>query len=98
MYFEVQSPHGHKYTTGYYLTDGIYQRWVTFVKTISGPTPGKRAWIAQCKETCRKDIKRAFGILQAQFAIVRFTCFTWLTDQMIDVMIACVILHNMISE
>jgi hypothetical protein len=48
---------GHKYNKGYYLADGIYPRWATFVKAISNVVPGgKKSWFAQCQTACRKDV------------------------------------------
>jgi hypothetical protein len=55
---------------GYYLANGIYPSWGTFVKTIRRPKTKKEAEFAKAQEACRKDIERDFGALQARFAIV----------------------------
>jgi hypothetical protein len=52
------------------------------VKTISNPVPeGKKAWFAQMQEAARKDVERAFGVLQARFAIVLYPALTWYKEQ-----------------
>ncbi|XP_058742373.1 uncharacterized protein LOC131614851 [Vicia villosa] len=61
---------GNPCNMGYYLADGIYPEWDTFVKTISMPQGEKRKLFAQHQESARKDVERAFGVLQSRFAIV----------------------------
>jgi hypothetical protein len=46
----------------------------------------------------RKDVQRAFGVLQAQFAIVRELARMWDKATLRQIMTACVIMHNMILE
>jgi len=89
---------GHEYTIGYYLVDGIYPNWSTFVKTIPKPLGAKRKYFARKQESARKDVKRAFGVLQSLFAIVRGPIRYWDEETLANIMKACIIIHNMIVE
>ena len=65
------SINGREYDRGYYLADGIYPNWSTFVKTICDPVGEGNGNFAKKQEAVRKDVERAFGVLQAQFAVIR---------------------------
>jgi hypothetical protein len=60
-----------EYNKPYYLADGIYFNWTTLVKTVHNPNTKKTRRFAKMHETCRKDVDRGFGVLQARWAIVR---------------------------
>ncbi|XP_074365340.1 uncharacterized protein LOC141706505 [Apium graveolens] len=47
---------GHDYDMGYYLADGIYPPYPTFVKTISAPQGNKGKHFAKMQESVRKDV------------------------------------------
>ena len=89
---------GHNYNTGYYLADGIYPKWATLVQSISQPQGLKKKLFATMQEACRKDVERAFGVLQARFAIVRGPARFWSHKDLSCIMKTCIILHNMIVE
>ncbi|XP_004980571.1 uncharacterized protein LOC101758890 [Setaria italica] len=87
-----------KYTMGYYLADGIYPSWATIVKSIPEPQGNKKKYFAIAQEACRKDVERAFGVLQSRFAIIRGAARFWDQDTIGQIMRAYVIMHNMIVE
>ncbi|XP_020196834.1 uncharacterized protein [Aegilops tauschii subsp. strangulata] len=89
---------GRDYNMGYYLADGIYPQWAGFVKTIAEPRGNKQSHFATMQEAARKDVERAFGVLQARWEIVRSAAMMWESETLWQLMTCCVILHNMIAE
>ncbi|XP_051113745.1 uncharacterized protein LOC127239577 [Andrographis paniculata] len=88
----------HQYNMGYYLTDGIYPPWATFVQSIRLPQGYKAQLFAQHQEAVRKYVERAFGVLQARFAFIKTPSLIWDINLLGKIMRACIILHNMIVE
>jgi len=89
---------GNKYTMGYYLADGIYPTWATFVKAFRNPQGNKKVHFTAAQEAARKDVERAFGVLQLRFAMIRGAARIWSKEDLWYIMQACVLLHNMIIE
>ena len=86
------------YNMTYYLADGIYPSYPTFVKSIRLPQSEPDKLFAKQQESCRKDIERAFGVLQARFKIIREPARLWDIADLGIIMRSCIILHNMIVE
>ncbi|XP_071695261.1 uncharacterized protein [Rutidosis leptorrhynchoides] len=93
--FEV---YGHEYSKGYYLADGIYPNWATLVKGYSCPTEEPTIKFTRFQASSRKDIERAFGVLQGRFHIIRIASRSMSVNRMRRVIECCLILHNMILE
>ncbi|XP_024007956.1 uncharacterized protein LOC112083965 [Eutrema salsugineum] len=87
---------GHNYKLPYYLTDGIYPKWATFIQSIHLPQDEKATTFAKHQESVRKDVERAFGVLQARFAIIKNPALIWDKEKIRKIMRASIILHNMI--
>ena len=68
------------------------------MKTISKPQTDKHKLYAQHQEGARKDVEKAFGVLQSRFDIVTRPARFWKQVDVVNIMQACVILHNMIVE
>jgi hypothetical protein len=56
----------------------------------------KKKKIAAAQELARKDVERAFGVLQARFAIICGLAHLHKHEMLKEIMMACIILHNMI--
>lgn len=87
-----------QYTMGYYLAGVIYPKYVTIVKSMKRPRLAKEKFLSERQESVKKDIKRAFGILQAHFAYLRYPNILWEMADLYVIMMACIIMHNMIIE
>uniref|UniRef100_A0A0D3D0J5 DDE Tnp4 domain-containing protein n=1 Tax=Brassica oleracea var. oleracea TaxID=109376 RepID=A0A0D3D0J5_BRAOL len=73
-----------------------YDLWIWHA--FFGPLGPKAVLFAQRQEAARKDVERAFGVLQARFAIVKNLALSWDKVKIGKIMRACIILHNMIVE
>ncbi|XP_048498311.1 uncharacterized protein LOC125496779 [Beta vulgaris subsp. vulgaris] len=89
---------GNTYNRRYYLTDGIYPKWAVFMPAIRLPLSPVDELFTKRQESVRKDVERAFGVLQARFAIIQRPSLIWDEHLMWEIMLACIILHNMIVE
>jgi hypothetical protein len=58
----------------------------------------KNKYFAKAQEAARKDVERAFGVLQSRFAVVRGPARFWDIETLGLIMRVCVIMHNMIVE
>jgi len=68
---------GKEYNMRYYLADGIYPKWLTIVQNIYEFVTQKKKYFAVQQKACRKDVERAFGILQSRFAIIKGPIRFW---------------------
>jgi hypothetical protein len=93
--FEVN---GHVYSRYYVLTDGIYPPWSCFVHPIHEPQGEMKQHFTKCQEGARKDVERAFGVLQSRWDIIKNPVRQWDLGVITNIMIACIIMHNMIIE
>ncbi|GJR58477.1 putative nuclease HARBI1 [Tanacetum coccineum] len=86
------------YEKGYYLADGIYPQWATFVKSFTVANDAKHAYFKKRQEGARKDVERAFGVLQGRWGIIQQPARSYHVNTLRRVMYSCIILHNMILK
>ncbi|GJW76784.1 ALP1-like protein [Tanacetum coccineum] len=89
---------GVTYRSGYYLVNGIYPELAPLVKMIPelANDDHKRILFKQKEESARKDVERAFGVLKKKWAILANPTRALKKERIINMMYACIILHNMI--
>ncbi|KAF5450133.1 hypothetical protein F2P56_030508, partial [Juglans regia] len=66
--------------------------------SINGNDYSMEYYLVDAQESTRKDVERAFGVLQARFAIIRGPVRFYDRQTLKEIMMACIILHNMIVE
>ncbi|XP_052627138.1 uncharacterized protein LOC111891377 [Lactuca sativa] len=57
---------GNEYKFGYYLTDGIYRPYSTFVKAFRHLIDPRDKYFKRRQEGARKDVESAFGVLKSK--------------------------------
>ena len=79
----------------YILVDGIYPRYTRFVHSIKIPGTRDEEKFSKWQEACRKDIERAFGVLQAKWQCLARPMHQMDLKLIGSRMASCLILHNM---
>ncbi|GKA35288.1 nucleotide-binding alpha-beta plait domain-containing protein [Tanacetum coccineum] len=83
---------------GYYLADGIYPQLAAFVKSFTVARDERNAVFKRPQESARKDVERAFGVLQGRWHIIAQPARAWTINKLRRIMYMCIILHNMILK
>nr|GEW65926.1 delta(12)-fatty-acid desaturase FAD2 [Tanacetum cinerariifolium] len=89
---------GVEYRNGYYLADGIYPEWASFVKSFTVATDPKHTYFKQRQESERKDVERAFGVLQRHWGLIQQPVRACEVNTLRRIMYVGIIMHNMILE
>ncbi|GJY36165.1 ALP1-like protein [Tanacetum coccineum] len=89
---------GQPFDKGYYLADGIYPQWSTFVKSFTVTRDEKNVVFKRRQESARKDVERAFGVLQGRWRIIAQPVRALTVNKLRRIMYTCIILHNMILK
>ena len=77
------------------LFDGIYPELSRFVKTLQEPVGRKACRYAVWQESARKDVERAFGVLQRKFQVLVKKVELWYVSDIANIVKCCLCLHNM---
>ncbi|GJS08779.1 ALP1-like protein isoform X1 [Tanacetum coccineum] len=73
---------GVMFEKGYYLADGIYPQWAAFVKSFTIARDERNAVFKRRQESARKDVERAFGVLQGHWHIMAQPARSWTVNKL----------------
>jgi hypothetical protein len=86
---------GESFERMYVLVDGIYPKYSRFVRGLPQPITEEETRFTQWQESARKDIERAFGVLQCKWKVLSYPIHTMNIESIASLMECCLILHNM---
>ena len=77
------------------LVDGIYPSYSRFVRGLKEPVTDRETYFTTWQEKARKDVERAFGVLQGKFQWVARPIHLYHLNGIATRVSCCLILHNM---
>jgi len=77
------------------LVDGIYPKYSRFVKAHPGPVNPDQVHYTKWQESARKDIERAFGVLQGRFKVMFHPFYAHDLRKIGTIVKSVLIMHNM---
>ena len=86
---------GEEFKQLFILVDGIYPKYSRFVKAYKEPVGDDEKALTSWQESARKDIERAFGVLQAKFQVLARPLVIRSLKVIEEIVTCCLILHNM---
>jgi Plant transposon protein len=87
--------HDESFDKMYVLVDGIYPKYARFVQGLTSPVGIKQKKYTGWQEACRKDIERAFALLQGKWQCTARPMYQIELKNVGNGMAACLILHSM---
>ena len=77
------------------LVDGIYPAYSRFVKSFGQPVTVDERLFTEWQESTRKDIERAYGVLQGKFQVLCHPLLGHSLTDLSNLVACCIIMHNM---
>nr|GEV79585.1 hypothetical protein [Tanacetum cinerariifolium] len=85
---------GVTFEKGYYLADDIYLQWSSFIKSFTAANLEKNALFKRKQKSARKDVERAFGVLQGHCHIICQPARAWTDNKLRRCVLSNLLLHG----